>query len=62
MTTQQQDAAAAAAGPAPTGAAVDRSQVNDNDVLSLRKENSRLRQCNQQIQEADDAEFDRCAA
>jgi hypothetical protein len=57
MTSQQQRAAAAAA-----GAAVDRSQPDNNDVLSLRKENSRLRQCNQQIQEADDAEIDRCAA
>jgi hypothetical protein len=61
MSTQQQDPAAAAAGLAPAGTAPDRGQPNNNHVLSLRKENSRLRQCNQRIQEVDDAEMDRYA-
>jgi hypothetical protein len=64
MPTQQQQGAAAstaAAGPVAAGTAVEDSQPNNNDVLSLRKENSRLRQCNQQIQEVDDAEIDRSA-
>jgi hypothetical protein len=63
MATQQQSAAEAAptAGLAAAGAAAELGQPNNNDVLSLRQENSRLRQCNKQIQEVDDAEIDRSA-
>lgn len=61
MPTQQQGTAAATAatGLEAADAAAEHCQPNNNDVLSLRNENSRLRQCNQQIQQVDDAEIDR---